>query len=157
MVFVNGLEYSDSVVVAASPEALYDMVADVTRMGDWSPICKACWWEDDPGGPREGAWFGGRNVTPERTWETRSLVVAADRGREFAFQVLGDWVRWSYSFEPADGGTRVTESWQFLPAGEAGYLQRFGDEAEARLEMRKGQMREGIRATLDAIRAAAES
>jgi hypothetical protein len=154
---MDGLEYSDSVVVAASPEQLYDMVADVTRMGDWSPICKECWWEDEGGGPRVDAWFGGRNVTPERTWETRSVVVAADPGREFAFQVLGDWVRWGYVFEAVDGGTRITESWQFLPAGEAGYLERFGEGAEARFEMRKGQMRAGIRATLNAIKAAAES
>ncbi len=62
------------------------MVADVTRMGEWSPVCKACWWEEGDG-PAEGAWFTGRNELPDRTWETRSLVVAADRGTEFAFQV----------------------------------------------------------------------
>ena len=34
------LRYSESAVVARSPEALYDMVSDVTRMGEWSPVCK---------------------------------------------------------------------------------------------------------------------
>ncbi|PZS23482.1 MAG: polyketide cyclase, partial [Pseudonocardiales bacterium] len=80
---MDDLEHSEAVFVAASPQALYEMVSDVTRMGDWSPICKACWW-DDGDGPRVGAWFTGRNVTPERTWETRSQVVVADPGREFA-------------------------------------------------------------------------
>ena len=36
-----------------------------------------------------GAWFTGRNEVPGRTWETRSKVVAADRGREFAWVVGG--------------------------------------------------------------------
>src|SRR5205814_328861 len=38
-------QHSDSIVVARSPEDLYDMVSDVTQMGSWSPVCKACWWD----------------------------------------------------------------------------------------------------------------
>ncbi len=81
---MSELSYRESILVACPPDQLYDLVSDVTRMGEWSPICQACWW-DDGGGPRAGAWFTGRNQTPERTWETRSQVVVADRGREFAF------------------------------------------------------------------------
>ncbi len=51
------LYYSESVVTACSPEAAYDLVSDITRMGEWSPVCKACWW-DEGDGPRVGAWFG---------------------------------------------------------------------------------------------------
>ena len=36
---MDGLEYPDSVVVAAPGEDLFDVVADVTRMGDWRPVC----------------------------------------------------------------------------------------------------------------------
>ena len=70
------LTHSGSLVISAAPEDLYDMVADVTRMGEWSPICKSCWW-DEGAGPQVGAWFTGRNELPERTWETRSEVVGA--------------------------------------------------------------------------------
>ena len=80
---MSDLSYSESIVVRRSTETLYDMVSDVTRMGEWSPVCKACWW-DEGDGPRDGAWFTGRNELPERTWETRSQVVAAEPGREFA-------------------------------------------------------------------------
>jgi Polyketide cyclase / dehydrase and lipid transport len=96
---MSNLRYAESIFVARSPETLYDMVSDVSRMGDWSPVCTACWW-DDGDGPRPGAWFTGRNELPERTWETRSQVAAADRGREFAFVVGGSWVRWGYTFAP---------------------------------------------------------
>ena len=66
-----------SIVIACTPEDLYELVSDVTRMGGWSPVCKACWW-DEGAGPRVGAVFTGRNELPERTWETRSEVVAGE-------------------------------------------------------------------------------
>ena len=153
---MSSLQYSESIVVARSPEALYDMVSDVTRMGEWSPICTACWW-DDGDGPRAGAWFTGRNELPERTWETRSQVVAADRGREFAFEVNSGWVRWGYTFTAVDSGTQVTESWEFLPAGIAGFHDRYGNGAEAQIANRTEAAHQGIPATLAAIKKAAEA
>ncbi len=153
---MSNLQYSESIVVARSPEALYDMVSDVTRMGEWSPICTACWW-DDGDGPRVGAWFTGHNELPERTWETRSQVVAADRGREFAFLVGGAWVRWGYTFTPVDGGTQVTESWEFLPAGITRFHDRFGEDAAAQIADRTEAARQGIPVTLAAIKKAAEA
>jgi Polyketide cyclase / dehydrase and lipid transport len=153
---MSRLSYSESIVVARSPEDLYDMVSDVTRMGEWSPVCTACWW-DDGQGPRPGAWFTGRNELPDRTWETRSQVVAADRGREFAFVVGGSWVRWGYTFAKVDGGTQVTESWEFLPDGIARFHNRFGSDAPAQIADRALAARDGIPATLSALKKAAES
>jgi hypothetical protein len=153
---MTNLRYSESIVVACSPETVYDMVSDVTRMGEWSPVCKACWWEDSEG-PRAGAWFTGRNELPGRTWETRSQVVTAERGREFTFVVGGAWVRWSYGFRPVAGGTEVTESWEFLPAGVSRFHERFGDDAQAQIDDRTEAARTGIPVTLAAIKQAAEA
>lgn len=153
---MSSLQYSESIVVARSPEVLYNMVSDVTRMGEWSPVCQACWW-DDGDGPRAGAWFTGRNELPERTWETRSQVVAADRGREFAFEVNSGWVRWGYTFTAVDSGTQVTEFWEFLPAGIAGFHDRYGNGAEAQIANRTEAAHQGIPATLAAIKKAAEA
>lgn len=142
---------SESIFIAASPEQVYALVSDVTRTGEWSPICKACWW-DEGDGPEVGAWFTGRNETPERTWETRSQVVAATPGRSFAWQVNGDLVYWAYTMEPRDGGTLLTESWKVLPAGIAAFRERFGEQAEAELEARRLAAETGIPATLAAIK-----
>ena len=150
------LSYSESIVVARSPEDLYDMVSDVTRMGEWSPVCKACWW-DDGDAPRVGAWFIGRNELPNRTWETRSEVVAAERGLEFVFVVGGSYTRWGYTFTAVDGGTQITESWDILPAGIAMFEERFGEEAEAQITDRAEAARSGIPATLAAIKRVAEA
>lgn len=148
--------HSESVVIAASPQAVYDLVSDVTRTGEWSPVCNACWW-DEGDGPREGAWFTGRNELDGRIWETRSLVVAAEPDREFAFNVLGNWVRWGFALEAEGDGTRLTESWEFLDGGVAGYYERWGDDAPANYLKRRQTMLEGIPATLAAIKAIAEA
>jgi len=153
---MNPRKHSDSIVISGTPEDLYDMVSDVTRMGEWSPVCKACWW-DEGGGPAVGARFTGRNEVPERTWETRSEVVAAERGREFAFVLEATRTRWGYSFAPVDGGTEVTESWEFSPDGVAVFEQRFGTDAEAQIDARYETARAGIAETLAAIKRVAEA
>jgi Polyketide cyclase / dehydrase and lipid transport len=150
------LEFSDSIEIALEPDELYALVSDVTRMGDWSPICRACWW-DEGDGPRVGAFFTGRNETPQRTWETRSQVVAAEPGREFAWEVNGGWVRWGFSFEPADTGTRLTESWTFQPMGLDGFRERYGDQADAQITERTEAAHRGIPETLAAIKHTAEA
>jgi hypothetical protein len=148
--------FSESIVIARPPQELYDMVSDITRMGEWSPVCKACWW-DEGDSAKVGAWFTGRNETPERTWETRSQVVAAAPGQEFAFAVFGDRARWGYTFTAVDGGTRVTESWDFLPGGVTAFTERYGADAEKQIAGREQAARAGIPATLAALRRAAES
>lgn len=153
---MSELKRSESIVVSRSPEELYDMVSDITRMGEWSPVCKACWW-DEGAGAEVGSWFTGRNELPERTWETRSAVVAAERGREFAFVVGGKFARWGYTFAPAEGGTQVTESWEFLPDGIAMFKERFGADAESEIDIRSEAARAGIPATLQAIKHTAEA
>ena len=153
---VESRTHSSSVVVRATPEAVYDLVSDVTRTGEWSPVCRACWW-DDGGSARVGAWFTGRNEVPGRTWETRSQVVAADRGREFAWEVGDGFVRWSFGMEPADGGTRLTESWEFLPDGIALFHRLYGEDAERQIADRTRAAREGIPQTLEAVRSIAEA
>jgi Polyketide cyclase / dehydrase and lipid transport len=153
---MGNLSFSESIVIARPAEDLYDMVSDVTRMGEWSPVCTAGWW-DDGATARAGAWFTGRNEGSGRTWETRSEVVVADPGREFTFVVGGSWVRWSYTFVPVDGGTRLTESWEFLAAGIARFEERFGADAPAQIEDRTQAARTGIPVTLAAIKRTAES
>jgi hypothetical protein len=155
---MTDLVHSGSIVIDRRPEEVYDMVADVTRMGEWSPVCKECWWDGDQG-PRVGARFTGRNVTPERTWETRSEVMAADRGHAFAWMVVEPPTRatWSYTFEPEGNGTKVTESWALPPEGVAFFEAVFADSAPAQIATRSDGAKKGIAATLSAIKAAAEA
>ncbi|HEY7045886.1 MAG TPA: SRPBCC family protein [Jatrophihabitantaceae bacterium] len=148
---------SESIDIDAAPETVYDLVTDISRTGEWSPICRGCWWPDGQG-LREGAWFVGRNEAGGHVWETESQVAVADRGREFAWLVGGRYVRWSYRFDDlATGGTRLTESWEFLPEGRAMFREKYGPDAQARFELRRSQAIGSIPATLAAIKGIAET
>ncbi|MBO0729444.1 MAG: SRPBCC family protein [Acidimicrobiaceae bacterium] len=149
-------QLSESITIDAPPEFVYDLVTDIGRTGEWSPICRTCWWRDEQGA-RVGAWFTGRNEADGRVWETESQVAVADRGREFAWLVGGKYARWGYRLEPAGGGTRLTESWEFLPAGQAMFRERYGPQANDRIALRRGQAAHGIPATLAAIKRIAET
>ncbi len=146
-----------SITVEATPEALYDLVSDITRTGEWSPICTACWWDDPAEARTVGAWFTGHNQVPGRSWETRSRIAAADRGREFTWIVGGSFVRWSFTFHPHGAATTLTESWEFLPGGIAMFQEKYGDRAAAEIDERTRQAHEGIPQTLAAIKRIAES
>jgi len=153
---MDSLTHSASIVVRTSPEALYGLVSDVTRTGEWSPVCRECSWDDGATG-QVGDWFTGRNDNGRRQWETRSQVVAAEPGREFAWMVGEGWVRWGYTLEVIDGGTELTESWEVLPAGFQRFADRYGDDAQRELDERTRAAHAGIPATLEAIKRIAES
>lgn len=150
--------HTESVVVAASPEEVYDLVADVTRMGEWSPECTGGEWDDDT-----RTWFTGSNTRGDRTWQTRCRVDAAERGREFTFVNCGfdgesDLVRWSYTFTPVDGGTEVSESWQVLDAYPA-FMAKLAPTLDLAgyLDGVLPATRQGMAHTLARLKAAAES
>ena len=158
--------WSQSMFIAASTADLYAMVSDVTRMGEWSPVCRSCQWDEDSaaaegGAAAVGAWFTGHNVDEGREWDTHCEVIAADPGREFAFAVAGTFVRWTYSFVAASeggrDGTTLTETWEPQPDLLAFYAQQYGaDQVQTVLAARTATAKVGIAATLAAIKAAAE-
>ncbi|MFV0532504.1 MAG: SRPBCC family protein [Cumulibacter sp.] len=149
--------HSESITINASPQQVWDVVSDVTRTGEWSPICRECWWKEPATGPVEGAWFHGRNQSGDREWETQSLVTAAQPGVEFTWVVGGVAVRWSYTLAPEGDGTVLTESWAVLQGGIDFFDKTFGDDAKAELELRREAALSGIPATLKAIKGIVES
>jgi hypothetical protein len=149
--------HQESITVNTTPESLYNLVSDVTRTGEWSPVCTSCWWEDKATAGLVGSWFTGRNELPERTWETRSQVVVAEGGHEFAWVVGGKYVRWGYTLTVTDSGTVLTESWDFLPEGISMFEEKYGTDAAAQIADRTQQALDGIPITLAAIKRIAES
>lgn len=79
---------SEHGIVAASPERIYELVADMPRMGEWSPECQRVEWTDGAVAPAAGARFIGHNRGGPGgliRWSRRGRVLVADPGREFAF------------------------------------------------------------------------
>lgn len=101
--------------MAARPEDVYALVADVTRTPEFSPEILECTWLDGATGPAVGARFRARNKVPNRpSWHNTPVVTVVDPGREFAFartERFAGTVEWRYRFEPDGDGTMVTESY----------------------------------------------
>jgi hypothetical protein len=142
-----------TVLVSASPQRVYGLVSDITRMGEWSPECRGGRWLDGATGPAVGALFEGDNQLGPRRWSTTSKVVAADPGREFAFTVIvrgREATRWRYRFEPKGSATVVTESFDYVWA--PWYF------ATGNVVIRRGwQLRRAMQTTLARLKALAEA
>ncbi len=152
----SGYHHRESITIDRPPEELYDLIADISRMGRWSPVCTG--GEYDAG----GEWFTGTNAMGDSTWTTRCRVVVADRGREFTFVNHGleggdiEMVRWSFTLRPTPGGTEVTQQWDVLPT----YAEGLGvseSDAVAVLDFMKAAAVDGMPATLAALKIDAES
>lgn len=100
--------------INASPEAVWDAISDVTRMGEWSPECHTCEWADGATGPAVGARFIGHNRNGDHEWTTTAEITECVPNQVFAFDgVFGDlrFSHWRYVIEPTADGCRVTEVW----------------------------------------------
>ncbi len=147
----------DSVTVhmAALPDRVWELVSDVTRIGEYSPETFEAEWLDGATGPAVGARFRGhvkRNGKGPTYWTT-CTVLASEPGREFAFGV-GSATRplnvWRYRLEPAGDGTDVTESFDLTKTALLRiYWALFG-------WTRGRTNRNGMRTTLERIRAEVE-
>src|SRR5262249_32781593 len=95
---VHGLHRDASIEIHASPEAVYDLVSDLPRMGEWSPENIGGEWQNGGSG-KVGDRYIGHIRTAERAWSVPVMVTIAERGRCFAFVTRpdeGPYVRWTY-------------------------------------------------------------
>ena len=150
---------SVSVDIAAPPEKVYELVSDITRMGEWSPECRRCTWTRGATGPTVGARFRARNKGGRGpSWFNSPKVTVADEGREFAFNRSGPGIgsyTWRYVMEPTATGTRLVESYDVeRPLSKAmDWMTRKWVGSDDR----DADLRQGMQTTLARIKAAAEA
>jgi Polyketide cyclase / dehydrase and lipid transport len=144
-----------SIDIAAPPDVVYDLIADITQMGEWSPECYKCEWLDGASPAAVGTRFRGYNRLGRYRWERTAVILTADHGREFAFSTVNDRTgrhetQWHYIMEPSVSGTLLTESFQFLWCS-------LPDRAMEMFIPRGRQVNRGIEETLRRIKRAAEA
>jgi uncharacterized protein YndB with AHSA1/START domain len=146
---------SVTVHIEASPQQVWDLVSDVTRIGEYSPETFEAEWLDGATGPAVGASFRGhvkRNGKGPVYW-TRCTVVACEPEREFAFAVGPENRQlntWRYQLEPAGDGTDVTESFQLTDNAALRLYWKLLGWARGRTN------RDGMRTTLERMKAELE-
>jgi putative intracellular protease/amidase/uncharacterized protein YndB with AHSA1/START domain len=149
------LHVSASRVVAAPPEAVYALLSDVTTIGERSPETHGATWL------RRGKRFLGHNkIGPLYRWSTLCTVIEANPGKKFAFHVAWPSLStWSYELTPvesaagSEGGTLVTET---MTKQQPQYAPVRWIQSAVGVPDRGAHLREGMRATLNALAEALE-
>jgi hypothetical protein len=107
-----------TVEMTATPEQVWAVVSDVTRIGELSPETFEAEWLGGATGPALGARFRGhvnRNGSGVKYWTT-CHVTSFEQGRSFGFDVQGPGGMvlntWTYEIVPSSTGSSVTESFR---------------------------------------------
>lgn len=106
-----------SVHASAPPEAVWQVLTDVTRVGEWSHECHTATWTDDLTHAAVGARFRGRNHAGPVRWSRPCTINLCNPPSEFGYRTQGgrlmrDSTEWHFALEPEDGGTRITQRYR---------------------------------------------
>jgi hypothetical protein len=140
----------------APPGVVWELVTDVTRIGEFSPETLEGRWVGGATGLAVGARFQGhvkRNGRGPMYWTT-CTITRCEPERDFAFTVEVPGMKpvntWRYQLTPAGDGTDVTESFTLTPSlFIRTYWTLFGG-------MRSKTNRRGMAETLNRIKTVAE-
>lgn len=105
-------------VVAASPSQVWQVLTDVTRVGEWSHECHSAQWSHGVDGPRVGATFTGSNRTGRNRWSRVCTVTECVPGERFAYVTSGgfppDSTAWTFVLTPENAGTRIRQDFRIV-------------------------------------------
>lgn len=142
------LPISASVEVAATPEAVWEAVSDVSQMSRWSPECRKI---VVLGSPKQGVGTKllGINRRGWAVWPTTSKVVRYEPGKAVAWKTRESGATWHYELSQAGSGTRLTGKRE-LPAYTIG--TRLMAPLIGGADGHDEELAAGIRTTLERIR-----
>jgi hypothetical protein len=146
----------ESIVIDAPAHVVYDLVADPTRMPDWSPECVQCRWIRGATGAAIGARFRGTSRNGRRRWTTTSTITEMRPGALFAWEVTyfrRPVARWEYRIEPHGDGVQLVESVD----DRRGPMLRTASPLITGSPDRAKRNADTMESTLQAIKAAAEA
>jgi hypothetical protein len=144
-------------VVKAAPEAVYEVIADVTRMPELSPEVVECRWLDGVTEAKVGARFAARNrFSRGPAVGNKPVVTNVEPGRRISWsrtEPFGGTVEWTYEFLPHPDGTEVVESYRAVKP-----VSRFGWVIIGAFSSRdrRAVQRAGMEETLERLRAVVE-
>lgn len=143
----------DSIDIHASPAAVWAIVSDLKRMGEWSPQCMRMIIFG--GEVKQGARTLNLNKQGWKRWPTNAKIIAFEPERKLAFRVVENRTVWTYELEPTATGTRLTES-RKIPHGVSKLSTVLTNTVLGGTPSFEAGLATGIRRTLERIKAEAE-
>jgi uncharacterized protein YndB with AHSA1/START domain len=140
-----------TVEISASPFEVWQVVSDLGRMPEFSPELRKAFVIGKPG---VGANIIGINRRKAVVWPTTSKVVRWEPGQAVAWKTRESGATWVYELEPTATGTAVTGR-RVLPKFTIGTALL--GPAIGGAKGHDDELAEGIRTTLERIRATVEA
>ena len=108
--------------VAATPAQVWELLADVTRTGEWGHESQSGQWLEGATTAEPGARFQGRNRRGRTKWNRVCEVLEADAPHRISWRtvpsrIYNDSTRWTYELEPTEHGCRITQRFELLSIG----------------------------------------
>ncbi|AMY54020.1 SRPBCC family protein [Rhodococcoides fascians] len=139
--------------IDASPQAVWSVVSDLQRMGEWSPQCKKMKVFGGPVGK------GTRTLNINRkgllVWPTSAKVVTFEPNKALAFRIVENKTIWSYTLTPTATGTTVVEKRE-APSGTSAVSSLLVKRILGGIEEFDVDLVEGMNSTLRRIKTESE-
>ena len=111
-------------VVDAPPTAVWEVVGDPRRTGEWSHECLEVEFVDGAAAPAVGVRFRGRNQVGKNGWSRTCEIVAFEPGRKISWRTIpsrpmyNDSTIWTITVEPEGArGTRIVQDYEVVKLG----------------------------------------
>lgn len=132
---------------------VWEAISDVRRLAEWSPQVESTRLTNGLDEVELGCRFTNANRHGELTWTTHGEVVAFDSGNEIAFRIAENWVIWSFRLEMTDHGTVILTQRRDAPDGISDLSRDLTETFLGGHDAFTETMREGMKETLEGIRA----
>ena len=103
----------------APAEDVWRILADPSRLGEWSHETSGGTWLDGATTARPGARFAASNQAGRFRWTRISEIVDADEPRVLAWRTIPsatkrDSTEWRITLEPIEGDTRIVQTFDVV-------------------------------------------
>ena len=104
--------------VPASPDQVWAVLADVTRIGEWSHECKTARWLDGAGSAAVGTRFQGANKASLIRWSRPCTITELEPARRLVYRtdggLMGDATEWAFSLDSTESGCRIVQGYEII-------------------------------------------
>lgn len=106
-------------IIDAPAKAIWAVICDVTRVGEWSGECRGCSWVGEVRAPVLGARFQGANRRSWLRWTRLNEVITANEPAQLVWRTIPngpypDSVEWQIDLVPETAAPGVRESFTVL-------------------------------------------
>lgn len=141
------------VKIDASADVVYDLIADLARMGEWSPECYRTQLHEPADQPTAGATFQGFNRNGTTWWDVACKVLDAAPGQRFQFEApTGSDAATVWTFTLGSNGASTVLVEDFVAP-----MLAMPDTPAGQIPNRRDAMIAGMATTLQRIKRVAEA